>query len=135
MQRYAVLVLDDGDLDGPSLHSPFTGLTPPAADDDPQDPSLLYDFIGETYGFSGLRDDVKAIVEAGFSPPVEPPVDPVDDVRSRAELVARLMYESAGVRSLTIVMPGGQNGVVATCWEPGRVIGGQWLPSGERYRS
>jgi len=132
MHRYAVLVLDDGDLDGPILHSPFTGLTPPAADDDPPDPSLLYDFFGETYGFSGIRDDVRAIVENAFSPPVEPPEDSVDDVRARAEHVARLMYESAGVRSLTVVMPGGRNGIVATCWQVGRVIGGQWLPAGER---
>lgn len=128
---YNVFVVDDAELDGPPLFSPFTGLRPPVDSTDPADPSLVYDYCGEAGELTMVRQDARAIVEPLFAADVEDAEDDDDDdpvkaVRKNAEAAAKKLRK-AGIRTVTIILPGGWNGVVATCWQVGTIADGEWV--------
>jgi hypothetical protein len=125
---YNVFVIDDAELDGPTLFSPFTGFKPPVDSTDAADPSLVYDFCGEAGELTTVREDVRAIIEPLFAADAEDDdeEDPVEAVRKNAEAAAKKLRES-GIRTMTIILPGGWNGVVATCWQVGTIADGEWV--------
>lgn len=131
-RSWSVVVIESESLDGIRLYSPFTGV---AADEDGSsaDPSLVYAYIGDAGELMHTRHDAEAVVGTVLGDDAmaneSQGSDAVADVVRAAERIAERLCTDLGVRTLTIVDPGGWGGVNAYCWEVGSVVDGEWRPS------
>ena len=143
-----VILIDDCQEDGITLHSPFTGIpyfseddVDLHSDDRHRDPSLVFCYIGNIGEFHFIRPDVSEMVDAAFHDKFREEQtsgkkvgehdnahDMVKEVTRIAESISTKLKTEKNLNTVTFVQTGGWNGMVVSCFEQGYLSGEEWCP-------